>query len=102
MVDEPQRVVIEADLTAPGLVVLADSWHHDWQVAVSSAGGPPQAAPIRRTNRIHRGVGLPAGRHVLEFRHHSRTFAWTWPVTLAAWGMAGVVCVWSLARRGPR
>jgi hypothetical protein len=90
VVDEPQRVVIEADLATPGLVVVADSWHPDWTVSVSSDGGPPRAAPIRRANRIHRGVGLPAGRHVLEFRYRSKTFVWTAPLTLAAWAAAAV------------
>jgi hypothetical protein len=89
--DATNRVVLEAHLVSPGLVVVADSWHSDWHVTVSTDGGPPRAEPIRRANRIHRAVSLPAGRHVLEFRHHSRTFAWTWPVTLAAWVLAGGV-----------
>jgi len=96
--DAPDRVVLAADLVAPGLVVLADSWHPDWQVSVSSNGGPPRAEPIRRANRIHRAVSLPAGRHVLEFRHHSRTFTWTWPVTLAAWIVAGGAVVFHTLR----
>jgi hypothetical protein len=70
---------------------LADSWHPDWHVTVSTDGGPPRAEPIRRANRIHRALSLPAGRHVLEFRHHSRTFVWTWPVTLTAWVVAAGV-----------
>ena len=97
--DAPDRVVLVADLVSPGLVVLADSWHPDWKVSVSTDGGPARAEPIRRANRIHRAVSLPAGRHVLEFRHHSRTFAWTWPVTLAAWVVAGGVVAGSLVRR---
>jgi hypothetical protein len=97
-VDEPQRVVIEADLAAPGLLVLADTWHPDWTVTVASDGGPPRAAPLRRTNRIHRGVGLPAGRHVLEFRYHSKTFAWTAALTLAAWAVAAVAVAASFRR----
>jgi hypothetical protein len=98
VVDEPQRVVIEADLATPGLVVVADSWHRDWTVGVSSDGGPARAAPIRRANRIHRCVGLPAGRHVLEFRYHSKTFAWTAALTLAAWAVAAVAVAASFRR----
>jgi hypothetical protein len=96
--DAADRVVLEADLVSPGLVVLADSWHPDWHVTVSSDGGPPRAEPIRRANRIHRAVSLPTGRHVLEFRHHSRTFAWTWPVTLVAWGVAGAAVILEAVR----
>jgi hypothetical protein len=98
VVDEPQRVVIEADLATPGLLVVADSWHPDWTVSVSNDGGPPRPAPIRRTNRIHRGVGLPAGRHVLEFRYRSKTFAWTAPATLAAWAAAAIAVAASFRR----
>jgi hypothetical protein len=98
VVDEPQRVVIEADLATPGLVVVADSWHPDWTVSVSSDGGPPRPAPIRRANRIHRGVGLPTGRHVLEFRYRSKTFAWTAPATLAAWAAAAIAVAASFWR----
>ena len=97
--DAPNRVVLEADLVSPGMVVLADSWHPDWSVTVSSDGGPPRPEPMLRANRIHRAVSLPAGRHVLEFRHHSRTFAWTATVTLAAWAAAAVALVMSLRRR---
>jgi hypothetical protein len=99
VVDEPQRVVIETELAAPGLLVVADTWHPDWTVTVSSDGGPPRAAPIRRANRLHRGVGLPAGRHVLEFRYRSQTFAWTAPTTLTAWAAAAIAVAASWARR---
>jgi len=85
VVDEPRRVVIEAVLSAPGLVVLADTFHPDWSLAARSDGGPPRDRPILRANRIHRGCILPAGRHVLEFTHRSRTFDRTWPLTVAAW-----------------
>ena len=100
--DAANRVVLEADLVSPGVVVLADSWHPDWHVTVSSDGGPPRAERIWRANRIHRAVSLPAGRHVLEFRHHSRTFAWTWPVTLVAWGVAGAAFARSFVGGGRR
>ena len=89
-VDESQRVVVTAELAEPGLVVLADAFHPDWTLTVSSDGADPRPLPIRRVNRIHRGCSLPAGRHVLEFRYHSKTFARTIWITLAAWGSAAV------------
>ena len=85
VVDEPRRVVVEAVLSAPGLVALADTFHPDWSLTVQSDGGQPRDQPILRANRIHRGCVLPAGRHMLEFTHRSRTFDRTWPVTVAAW-----------------
>lgn len=97
--DESQRVVVEAELAEPGIVVLADTYHPDWSVVVSSDGGPPLWLPILRTNRIHRGVSLPEGRHILEFRYSSRTFARTWPITAAAWAAAAGAWAWSWSRR---
>ena len=87
-VDESQRVVVTAELAEPGLVVLADTFHPDWTLTVASDGAEPRPLPIQRVNRIHRGCSLPAGRHVLEFRYHSKTFARTIWITLAAWGAA--------------
>jgi hypothetical protein len=100
VVDEPQRVVVEADLAEPGLLYLADTFHRDWTAAVATAGSQPQLAPVLRANRVHRGVGLPAGRHRVEFRYASRTFNWTAPITAAAWCVAACVAVWSLRSRG--
>jgi hypothetical protein len=100
VLDESQRVVVEADLAEPGVVVLADTYHPDWSVMVSSDGGPPRPLPILRTNRIHRGVSLPEGRHMLEFRYRSRTFARTWWITAAAWVAAAAVWVGSVRWNG--
>ena len=97
--DDSQRVVVEAELAEPGVVVLADTYHPDWSVVVSSDGGPPRSLPILRTNRIHRGVSLPEGCHMLEFRYRSRTFARTWPITAAAWAAAAGAWAWSWSRR---
>jgi hypothetical protein len=100
-VDESQRVVVTAELAEPGLVVLADAFHPDWTLTVASDGADPRPLPIRRVNRIHRGCSLPAGRHVLEFRYHSKTFARTIWITLAAWGAAAVAmaCVFTDLRQ---
>jgi hypothetical protein len=85
VVDEPRRVVVEATLTAPGLLVLADTFHPDWRLRVTTGPGTPREAGTMRVNRIHRGCLLPEGRHVLEFRHRSPTFEWSAAVSGAAW-----------------
>ena len=100
IVDESQRVVVEADLSAPGLLYLADTFHSDWTAAVATGGGPPRPATVLRANRVHRGVGLPAGRHRVEFRYRSRTFGRMAPITAAAWCVAAVLAAWSLWQRG--
>lgn len=97
-VDEPRRVVVEADLAAAGLVVLADAFHPDWTATVSLDGGGPRPLGILRVNRIQRGCLLPAGRHVVEFRHRSATFRRAVPITLAGWVVAAAVVAWAWRR----
>ncbi len=85
VVDEPRRVVIEATLAGPGLFVLADTYHPDWRLRVTTEREPPRDVEIMRVNRIHRGCLLPEGRHALEFRHRSPTFEWSAAVSGVAW-----------------
>jgi len=99
VVDEPQRVVVEADLVEPGLVVLADAFHPDWSLHVRSAAGPPQPQAVLRTNRLHRGCWLPAGRHLLEYRYRSPTFARTAWISGLAW--VAVAVAFMATRRSP-
>jgi len=64
--DEPTRVEIEAELEAPGLLVLADSYYPGWRATVD--GKPAEILP---TNHLFRGVPVPAGRHVVRFEYRS-------------------------------
>jgi hypothetical protein len=100
VVDEPQRVVVEASLAAAGMLVLADTFHPDWQATLVTDDGGSQPLPIFRANRMHRAVSLPAGRHRVEFRHRSQTFARTAGLTLAAWAAWAAAVIMSF--RGPR
>jgi hypothetical protein len=70
---QPQRVEIEATLTSPGLVVLADLYYPGWILDVESSGRS-QSVPVLRTNRVMRGVLLPAGEHKLIFRYRPWSF----------------------------
>jgi len=96
--DDPQRVVVEARLDRPGLLVLADTFSRDWSARVSTGGAESRGVPILRANHVHRGVPLPAGESVVEFRYHSRTFAWSAAVTLVAWGVGLLVASWFMWR----
>jgi hypothetical protein len=87
VVDEPQRVVVEASLANPGMLVLADSFHPDWHAAVCLNDMGQQPVSIHRANLMHRAVSLPAGRHRVEFFHHSQTFTRSVALTLAAWAI---------------
>jgi hypothetical protein len=68
--ENPQSVTIAANMLTPGLVVLADRWDAGWTAYL---GG--KQVPILRTNHAVRGVVVPAGRQVLQFRYEPATLA---------------------------
>jgi hypothetical protein len=69
---DPLRVEIAARLQSPGLVVLSDLHYPGWELTVETAGHK-QSQPILRTNRVMRGVLLPAGEHHLVYRYRPRS-----------------------------
>lgn len=89
--DESQRVVIECTLSEPGVVVLADTFHPDWKLFVTTADGPRQEQPVLRANQIQRACRLPTGRHLLEYEYRSRTFDRTVWITLGTWATLAMV-----------
>jgi hypothetical protein len=100
----PRRVVVEAELAQAGLLVLSDAWYPGWK-AMATSSGQSHELPIYRTNRVLRGVWLPAGRHTVEFRFEPASFyrgAWisglSW-ILVAVGGMYAVVsAIWGLTR----
>jgi hypothetical protein len=65
--ETPVRIVVDARMETPGLLVLADRWDVGWQAYVDG-----QRAPILRANYAIRGVVLPAGPSRVEFRYESK------------------------------
>lgn len=67
---EANQVVVDVRLTSPGIVVFADAYDPDWQcVATDMKSGGMHRTPVLRTNRILRGVEVPAGHYQLNFVH---------------------------------
>jgi hypothetical protein len=98
-----QRVEIRAELDRPGLVVLSDLFYPGWIARVISADGQATDVPLWRTNRIMRGVALPAGRHRIEFAFRPTLFYVGMTITLVSWLAlgAGVMYQWRSLRRTP-
>jgi len=60
---EDNAVTIEADTTAPGVLVLHDLYYPGWTAQVD---GKPE--PVLRANILFRGVQLAPGHHAVTFR----------------------------------
>jgi hypothetical protein len=64
------KVVVEAQMSAPGLLILGDAYYPGWKATVDGA-----PAPLLRANYALRGVYLPSGTHNVVF-HFSPTPFW--------------------------
>ena len=60
----PDRVEIDFDSSAQGIVTLHDLWYPGWEVEID---GAPR--PLLRTDLLFRGVEAPAGKHKIVFAY---------------------------------
>ena len=65
----PKRFVIQADLPAPGLLILSEIYYPGWKATVDG-----QPAPLLRTDVVLRGVPLAAGSHRVEIHYAPSSF----------------------------
>ena len=75
---QPQQVTIEAQLLKPGMIVLSDTYSQDWRATVAVKKGNSyqgsRPVPVYRTNRVMRGIYLPAGNYQITYRYHPSLF----------------------------
>ena len=75
---EPQRVRIQAHLAKPGMVILSDRYDRHWTATVAGqagvAYGKARPCPVYRTNRLMRGIYLPAGDYEIIYQYQSSLF----------------------------
>ena len=57
------EVIVDVDASAPGYLVLSDSWSPGWTATVDDT-----PAEVLRANVAFRAVPVPAGRHTIRFR----------------------------------
>jgi hypothetical protein len=62
--EAPTRVVIDASLQRPGIVVLADLLAPGWRLTIDD-----RPAPILRANLSMRAAAVAAGRHTLVYTY---------------------------------
>lgn len=63
------KVLVEANLRQPGLLVLGDVYYPGWKAFVDE-----KETKIYRANYVMRAVFLPKGRHSVEFRYQPLSF----------------------------
>jgi len=83
------RVVIEADLEEPGLLVLADSYYPGWKAFVDG-----KETKIYRMNYVMRGVFMPGGQHRVEFRYDPLSFKVGAIISLTSVVMVAGFLIW--------
>jgi hypothetical protein len=64
-----QRVDIDVEAVEPSLVVVAQTYYHDWRVYVDD-----QPAPLLQANHAFQAVQVPAGRHSIRLAYEDRAF----------------------------
>lgn len=103
VVDEPQRVVIDAVLNQPGYLVFADTYAEGWRLRGAREHEPLRDKTILRANRVQRACALQAGRHRLEFTYQPAYFPWSSRVTLVSWCLLGMTVglYWRAQRTNP-
>jgi hypothetical protein len=63
-------VEVEAELSAPGVLVLVEAFDPGWRATVDG-----RSAPVLRANTLFRGVRLAPGRHRVRFAYRPRAAA---------------------------
>jgi hypothetical protein len=88
-----QTVDAEVEAAQPSLVVVSQTYFHDWRATVD---GRP--APLLRANVAFQAVQVPAGRHRLHLFYHDRAFETGAAVSLCAWGICCLGLFWMQLR----
>jgi hypothetical protein len=89
---DPDRLVLSADLVAPGLLVIADTYYPGWRAWVDG-----EETPIYPANLLFRAVHLAAGTHTVVLRYQPLSFRLGMAVSAAAWLALGALW-WSGGR----
>ncbi|HTV75459.1 MAG TPA: YfhO family protein, partial [Candidatus Baltobacteraceae bacterium] len=80
-------VSAEVEAAEPSLVVVAQTYYHDWHVEIDG-----QPAKLLRANVAFQAVQVPAGRHRLHFYYHDGPFETGAAASIAAW-LGCLICL---------
>ncbi len=89
---EATRVTIQTQTAAPTFLVLSDVFYPGWSATID--GKPTK---IFQTNYVQRGVQVPSGKHLVEYRFEPMSFKLGAGITLSAL-FGGVYGLWRINR----
>jgi hypothetical protein len=90
--EEPQFVVIQANLNCRGMVIVSDSYSKDWIATVDG-----KRAPLYAAYSIIDGVAVDRGSHRIELRYRPLSFYLGASLTIASW--LAIAAFWFWFRR---
>jgi hypothetical protein len=97
---EPNHVTVEIDCTAPGYLVLTDSWYPGWTATVDG-----RATPLYRADFAFRAVAVAAGKHQVRFHFQPVSLERGKMISMTALvgvcGLCAVLLARRIWRRGP-
>ncbi len=89
-----QTVDAEVEAAESSLVVVAQTYYHNWRVTIDG-----QSAPLLRANVAFQAVQVPAGKHHLHFFYQDRAFENGAVISGLAWlGSLGALLIWRRRR----
>lgn len=83
----PHRLDIRAEAENPCILVVAQSYHHNWKARID---GHPTA--VLRANGAFQAVALPAGRSLVSLKYVDQAFHCGAALSAIAWAALLVVC----------
>jgi hypothetical protein len=90
---ENQNVDAGIEAAEPSLVVVSQTYYHDWHAYVDG-----HETPLLRANRAFQAVQVPAGRHQIRLVYEDRAFEIGAAVSVVAW-LGCLICSFRLPGR---
>jgi hypothetical protein len=75
-----QTMDAEVDAAEPSLVVIAQTYYHNWNATIDG-----QPARLLRANAAFQAVQVPAGKHTVHLFYHDRAFQFGALISGAGW-----------------
>jgi uncharacterized membrane protein YfhO len=89
-------VDIEVEAAEPSLVVVAQTYYHDWHARLDGADG--REPLLLRANHAFQAVEIPAGKHHIHFYYEDCAFEAGAAVSMVAW-LGCLICLFRLRGR---